>query len=38
MALDAAETPVEFSAVLNALLDAVGPFLNEVIKHLATTK
>ncbi|MFF4361526.1 hypothetical protein [Streptomyces sp. NPDC001604] len=36
-ALDAAETPAEVSTVLNALLDAVAPFLNEVIDHLAAT-
>jgi hypothetical protein len=36
-ALDAADTPAEFSTVLNALLDAVAPFLNEVIEHLAAT-
>ncbi|MET8561289.1 hypothetical protein ABZV75_12120 [Streptomyces flaveolus] len=36
-ALDAAETPAEFSTVLNALLDAVAPFLGEVIDHLAAT-
>ncbi|MEU6148055.1 hypothetical protein ABZ848_47940 [Streptomyces sp. NPDC047081] len=36
-ALDAAETPAEFSTVLNALLDAVEPFLSEVIDHLAAT-
>jgi hypothetical protein len=35
--LDAAETPAEFSTVLNALLDAVAPFLGEVIDHLAAT-
>ncbi|MGQ4480264.1 hypothetical protein [Streptomyces sp. SAS_276] len=32
-----ADTPAEFSTVLNTLLDAVGPFLNEVIEHLAAT-
>ncbi|MER6531622.1 hypothetical protein [Streptomyces sp. NPDC001508] len=31
----AAETPAEYSTVLNSLLDAVEPFLNEVIDHLA---
>ncbi|MEV6513920.1 hypothetical protein AB0M61_48475 [Streptomyces sp. NPDC051642] len=36
-ALDAADTPAEFSTVLNTLLDAVAPFLNEVIEHLAAT-
>lgn len=36
-ALDAAESPAEFSNVLNALLDSVAPFLNEVIDHLAAT-
>lgn len=36
-ALNAAETPAEFSTALNALLDAVTPFLNEVIEHLAAT-
>lgn len=36
-AVDAAQTPAEFSTALNALLDAVGPFLNEVIDHLAAT-
>ncbi|MFD3580890.1 hypothetical protein [Streptomyces sp. NPDC058683] len=36
-ALDAADTPAEFSTVLNALLDAVEPFLGEVIDHLALT-
>ncbi|WP_326759158.1 hypothetical protein OHB35_15390 [Streptomyces phaeochromogenes] len=36
-ALDAAETPAEFSTALNALLDAVAPVLNEVIEHLAAT-
>ncbi|MFK0288480.1 hypothetical protein ACIQVL_49615 [Streptomyces sp. NPDC090499] len=34
-ALDAADTPAEFSTVLNALLDTVEPFLAEVIDHLA---
>ncbi|MEH0658478.1 hypothetical protein QA860_12190 [Streptomyces stelliscabiei] len=36
-ALNAADTPAEFSTVLNSLLDAVEPFLNEVIEHLAAT-
>ncbi|MEU9734498.1 hypothetical protein [Streptomyces sp. NPDC048002] len=36
-ALEAAETPAEFHAVLDTFLDAVGPFLNEVIDHLAVT-
>ncbi|MEU6192338.1 hypothetical protein [Streptomyces sp. NPDC047061] len=36
-ALDAADTPAEFSTVLNTLLDAVELFLNEVIDHLAAT-
>ncbi|MGW2685746.1 hypothetical protein ACWC6I_21650 [Streptomyces sp. NPDC001414] len=34
-ALDSADTPAEFSTVLNALLDAVEPFFGEVIDHLA---
>ncbi|MER6082959.1 hypothetical protein [Streptomyces sp. NPDC001833] len=34
-ALDDADSPAEFSTVLNALLDAVEPFLAEVIDHLA---
>ncbi|MFJ7969460.1 hypothetical protein [Streptomyces sp. NPDC096324] len=33
-ALRAAQTPAEFSYVLNALLDATGPFLNEVLDCL----
>ncbi|MFJ9712812.1 hypothetical protein [Streptomyces sp. NPDC101234] len=33
--MDAADTPAEFSTVLNALLDTVEPFLAEVIDHLA---
>ncbi|MFJ4688882.1 hypothetical protein [Streptomyces sp. NPDC088789] len=36
-ALDAADTPAEFSAALNAVLVAVEPFLNEVAEHLVTT-
>ncbi|MBT2409361.1 hypothetical protein J7I94_02090 [Streptomyces sp. ISL-12] len=36
-ALAAAETPAQFSAVLDKLLDAVEPFLNEVIDQLAET-
>ncbi|MEV7888461.1 hypothetical protein ACWD3I_29660 [Streptomyces sp. NPDC002817] len=36
-ALEAAETPAEFHEVLNTLLDAVEPFLNEVIDYLAAT-
>ncbi|MGW4345321.1 hypothetical protein ACWEL8_09615 [Streptomyces sp. NPDC004690] len=32
--MDAADTPAEFSTVLNALLDAVEPFFAEVIDHL----
>ncbi|MDX3371353.1 hypothetical protein PV387_36050 [Streptomyces sp. ME02-6987-2C] len=35
--MDAAESPAEFSSVLNALLDSVAPFLNEIIDHLAAT-
>ncbi|NEB01967.1 hypothetical protein [Streptomyces sp. SID13726] len=34
-ALGAADSAAEFSAALNALLDAVEPFLAEVIDHLA---
>jgi hypothetical protein len=33
-ALAAAPTPAEFSTVLNALLDAVEPFLRKVVDHL----
>ncbi|MFK0113891.1 hypothetical protein [Streptomyces sp. NPDC091217] len=33
--MDTADSPAEFSTVLNALLDAVEPFLAEVIDHLA---
>lgn len=36
-ALEAAEVPAEFSTALGALLDAVAPFLNEVIEQLAAT-
>ncbi|MEU9288324.1 hypothetical protein AB0D57_27395 [Streptomyces sp. NPDC048275] len=37
-ALHAADTPAEFSYVLNSLLDAVEPFLNEVINHLSESR